>query len=590
MMDNRITYDGTEVVHLLTAGLDKLSPIRYDSKYKDLLGENVVEKLNQWENVIRRQKDEPLTIVVCGEFKRGKSSLINALLGEDIVTTDITTETITINKVCYGAHANEIVLEGGKRIRLSDEELKSEKLRELLKDAHGSNQLILKRPIEILQSATIIDTPGLGDSMSDYTEDVAQALQMADAVIYVFSIAYPLSTQEQYFIKTCILPQKYTDFILVGNYADMMESPEDMEHVRETVCKRIGDVIPDAQPVLVSALDERNRQLEQARPNPVMCACLEESFEKLRQKLATLLEDKRDFVIPDRVQRMIASMIADVKGETDAIEEGLKLNAQQAAEKAKENRQLKKDKQKEQQAIFDMIDKKTEVYRADAVEWIETVITLMEKDADTLLNKVSTDDIKRFYTLFCVETLQEAFNRCSEDYLSCVYDELAQISPELTKSFSFDCAALSPRFIFEVNNNTYTVGDKIAFAGSIVGSQLGTGFLSMVTDYIGGLKREKEINQKAPDYIASIKKQLSGLHSNVLPALSKEYKDVSNRAKEQILAYFDNEMAQMEAVAQQAVSVSARDEQTKEEIRQAIEYLNAVLAELAQQLDITSQA
>lgn len=576
MINDNITYDSEEVIRLFESGLDKLNPIRYDSKYKALLGERVIEKLNNWDDVIRQQKSEPLTIVVCGEFKRGKSSLINALLGEDIVTTDITTETITINKVCYGEHSNEIILSGGKRIKLKDEELKSEKLREILKNANGSKQLVLKRPNEFLKNATIIDTPGLGDSLADFSEDVEKALRMADAVIYVFSVAYPLSTQEQYFIKTCILPQKYTDFILVGNYADVIENEEDYSRVQDTVCKRISDILPKAEPVFVSALNERNRQLGEPCLNPEMESILENSFSKLRDKLEHLLKDKLDFVIPDRVQRLISAMMADIKKETDAIEQGLVLGSEQLKIKIEEHKKAKDARQNEQRDIFNMIDRKCDMYRSDSVVWIERLLNCLEADSDTLLTKVSTDDIKRFYTLFCVETLQEAFEKCSEHYLSSVYDELTNISPELSQKFSFDSVALSPKFVFEVNNNTFTKGDKVAFAGSL----LTTGYLSWITDYIGGVMREKEIDKKSPDYITSIKKQLSGLHLTVVPALSKSYGEIAEKAKEQITAFFENELQALENEVSQAVTVSNKDDATKDEIRAAVEYLNGILKDI----------
>lgn len=580
MLSENITYDGEEVIRLFESGLDKLNYIRYDSKYKMLLGERIIEKLDKWDAVIRQQKNEPLTIVVCGEFKRGKSSLINALLGEDIVTTDITTETITVNKVCYGEHSNEIILSGGKRIRLKDEDLKSEKLREILKNSNGSNQLVLKRPNEFLKSATIIDTPGLGDSLADFSEDVEKALRMADAVIYVFSVSYPLSTQEQYFIKTCILPQKYTDFILVGNYADVIESEEDLERVRDTVCKRISDILPEAQPVFVSALDERSRQIDAERLNELMKSVLENSFAMLRDKLANLLEDKRDFVIPDRIQRLITAMMSDISKETDAIEQGLKLNREQINEKINNHRKTKETRQQEQSAIFELIDRKCEMYRADSVVWMEDLLNRLEADADTLLSRVSADDIKRYYTIFCVETLQEAFGKCSDYYLSSLYDELTNISPELSKKFSFDSVSISPKFVFEVNNNTFTEGDKLAFAGDLIDSKLQTGLISLVTNYIGGTMREKEINKKTPDYIASIKKQLSGLHSSIIPALAKSYDEIADKAKEQITAYFDNELQILENEVSQAAAILNKDDTTKEEIRAAVDYLNGLLKDI----------
>lgn len=90
---DRISYNSAEVVQKVEAALDRLKPFQYDSRYKELLGMQLVEKLTYWDQNIRRRKDDPFTLVVCGEFKRGKSSLVNALLMEEVVPVNITTET-----------------------------------------------------------------------------------------------------------------------------------------------------------------------------------------------------------------------------------------------------------------------------------------------------------------------------------------------------------------------------------------------------------------------------------------------------------------------------------------------------------------
>ena len=127
-MNNAIVYDIEDLRCRLDSYLDGLSQLRHSEKYRELLGEAFSFKVTAWEQSIRRQKDMPFTIVVCGEFKRGKSSFINSLLGEDVVTTDVTTETITLNKISYGPHSNALVLEKGKRMLLTDEQLRREHL------------------------------------------------------------------------------------------------------------------------------------------------------------------------------------------------------------------------------------------------------------------------------------------------------------------------------------------------------------------------------------------------------------------------------------------------------------------------------
>jgi GTPase SAR1 family protein len=66
-----------------------------------------------------------LSLAVVGDFKRGKSTLINALVGSEVVTTNVTPETVTINYIEHGTENKiEAVLEDGGKVdlqRLSNE-------------------------------------------------------------------------------------------------------------------------------------------------------------------------------------------------------------------------------------------------------------------------------------------------------------------------------------------------------------------------------------------------------------------------------------------------------------------------------------
>ena len=70
--------------------------------------------------------------------------------------------------------------------------------------------LELTRPCEFLKNVTIIDTPGLGDSLKDFSDLVAESIVQADVLIYIYSMQYPVSMSERLFLKTMILPQSYT--------------------------------------------------------------------------------------------------------------------------------------------------------------------------------------------------------------------------------------------------------------------------------------------------------------------------------------------------------------------------------------------
>ena len=58
-----------------------------NEKIAKMLGKDFVSEMNDWEALIEKKSEEPFTLVILGEFKRGKSTIINALLGKELPST-----------------------------------------------------------------------------------------------------------------------------------------------------------------------------------------------------------------------------------------------------------------------------------------------------------------------------------------------------------------------------------------------------------------------------------------------------------------------------------------------------------------------
>lgn len=115
-LDQTIRYDLTNLRQDFFALLkDFLTDIETEN-IKNALGRDTFKKLHAQEHEIRNRIETDFTLVVIGDFKRGKSTLINALLGTEVVTTDISPETVTINQIHYGPELKiEVCLtDGGK--------------------------------------------------------------------------------------------------------------------------------------------------------------------------------------------------------------------------------------------------------------------------------------------------------------------------------------------------------------------------------------------------------------------------------------------------------------------------------------------
>lgn len=72
--------------------------------------------LSFFEN-LQQKEVEPMQIAVIGQFSSGKSTFLNALLGQDILPTGITPITSKVCKICYGEdYILEILYKDGRKV------------------------------------------------------------------------------------------------------------------------------------------------------------------------------------------------------------------------------------------------------------------------------------------------------------------------------------------------------------------------------------------------------------------------------------------------------------------------------------------
>ena len=154
-------------------------------------------------------------IAVLGEFKRGKSTLVNALLGAELLPTGALPLTAAATEVSYGAPAAAVVFLDGHK-----EEIAVDELVDYVTEAKNPyNERKVARaevwfPADLLRpGAVLVDTPGTG-SVFGHDEAAARALLEADGAVVVFSADAPLSKQERQLVSTLSARKGPTFFVL----------------------------------------------------------------------------------------------------------------------------------------------------------------------------------------------------------------------------------------------------------------------------------------------------------------------------------------------------------------------------------------
>ncbi len=199
-------------------------------------------------DIIEKSAGDHFEVAIVGEFKRGKSTLINALLGQEVLPADVLPATATLNRVTYSKDPYVVVeYKDGTSEKVDINHLadyvtklsyESEKKAETVKEATVYYDTdFCKNHVDI------IDTPGLNDD-EQMTNVTMSILPEIDAAVFVISANSPFSQFEKEFLENKMLTSDLGRIIFAVNCFGTF-SKEDEDRIVETVEKRICSYVMD---------------------------------------------------------------------------------------------------------------------------------------------------------------------------------------------------------------------------------------------------------------------------------------------------------------------------------------------------------
>lgn len=148
---------------------------------------------------------ETYDVVVCGEVKKGKSSLINAIIGKDILPVDTKVATSQAFRVINDDREQYfIVYTDGTKSQATKEDLENFGSQARI-DQNGEpivfdkivDYMEIHAPISFLpKSIVLVDTPGLGALYANHAVVTKRHLAKASAVIFVLDPSNPITQPE----------------------------------------------------------------------------------------------------------------------------------------------------------------------------------------------------------------------------------------------------------------------------------------------------------------------------------------------------------------------------------------------------------
>ncbi len=204
---------------------------------------NLEESLRSVENSREKLATHKFSVGVMGEFKRGKSTVINSMLEKEIMPADILPCSATMNRVTYDLTPHvELKLQDGRVKSIGVDELSSyvtKLTQENESRAAEVEEAVVYYPCRFCQNGVdIVDTPGLNDDerMNRISEEVIPKL---DAVIMVLTPDNPFSMSEAEFVRNKLMSSDLSRLIFLVNKIDIVRRAADRERVVEGIREKI---------------------------------------------------------------------------------------------------------------------------------------------------------------------------------------------------------------------------------------------------------------------------------------------------------------------------------------------------------------
>ncbi len=205
-----------------------------------------------------------LSVALVGQFKRGKTSLLNALVGEEILPTGVLPLTAMVTQVRWGEALRVTVrLQDGSEVEVSRDEIPLYATEVgNPKNIRGVRDILVNYPAELLANGIeLVDTPGIGSIWAHNTNVATEYLPWVDVALFVVSPDPPITDVERQFLEDA--RQHAGKVLVVLSKSDLLPSA-DLDVVRRFIADVVGDALGMPVPVLTaSVLQGRQAGLEE---------------------------------------------------------------------------------------------------------------------------------------------------------------------------------------------------------------------------------------------------------------------------------------------------------------------------------------
>lgn len=392
---------------------------------QNILGSDFKRNLTDWDSLISKRCNEPFTLVILGDFKRGKSTIINAMLGKELAPVSVAPETYTINEISYGEKQSvEAVLVTGERVSLTKDDISRDRLEEIMPAFPAKvAYLDIRDDAPILKEIRIVDTPGLSD-LDDLDRQVTEYLMNADAIIYVASALLPFSESEQLYLASHVRPQRFGMLYVLVNMIDALSSKSDVDKIMGRISERSESIVPNAFVYGISGADEFNRKTDLPRlDDKGFREFYETEFFKFELSIRRDIILQKDIIRTKRVLTLLDSMLRETHAKINMFADMAVMDRKKLEDMTNEFEEqcstieafLEAKKPSLHLSILEM-QQEAERWMYEFFAKLRESVLECRPSPETGENDITAEDVEKYFYSYLMDKVGEAYRNCIETH------------------------------------------------------------------------------------------------------------------------------------------------------------------------------
>jgi GTPase Era involved in 16S rRNA processing len=517
------------------------------------------------------------SVVVVGEFNQGKSTLLNALFGQNILPVGVTPTTATVTILRFSdVEQIEVHFVDGRIEKL---EYTHDALSTFVSSLHSPSKEVdyveVGLPHPLLEAGIVyVDTPGVADLNRDRVEVTYRYVPRADVVIFVLNSMHAVTASEIDFLQSTILNKGIERLLFVSNFADLLDEEQKASASLKAQNKLAKALDRDDLPVLVLSAKDAFSETQRSKSGIVD---LEKHLRSInadgaiRQEKITHLND-RLLEIVRSAKKDVEHKISSVRLEADAFSRQI----------VEVDKQWHQREEKISRIGFWVRDRQAEIL-AMTQKSMEKFFDALHEDLRDQIAAYSGLDFKGFVETHIPLMIKKQCKMWVDGHGDALRTLLMNLSAELTgafgREFNTSLPMLEPRFVSagiaveNVRLDSPEAPNGRLYAGLILGGAstllmlTGVGlFLPMLSfaafPWLTG-KMEKTGLEKAklrlmPEFDEALFKAAKSMRDRVLKYLAEEINGLQESAElkySQLIQAVRNELQEESSLRDQPATV-----------------------------------